>query len=53
MKIIKIKNCKECPHYYLDVTDSPYCSLCKRYFLKREKETFPSWCPLEDYKEGK
>ena len=49
MKIIKVKNCKECPKALLQ-----RCTLKVmgneeyKYIPNREYHTIPDWCPLEN-----
>ena len=53
MKIIKVKNCDECPR-----TIVGYCTMVSveddmyKHVKDEEWYSIPSWCPLEDYKEA-
>jgi len=58
MKIIKVKNCRECPHCI--ETDYPLDKypVCRKKFGMQgmifkipDIYKIPDWCPLEDYKE--
>lgn len=59
MKIIKVKNCHECPNIievgYPDYY--PACAekfrMCGKVFKIPDKNTIPDFCPLEDYKDEK
>ena len=56
MKIIKVKNCRECLHcIYVGYPDNyPSCAekfrMQGKVFKIPDIEIIPDWCPLEDYK---
>lgn len=59
MKIIKIKNCRECQHS-IEVGYPNYYPSCAEKFriqgivMKISNiDDIPDWCPLEDYNERK
>ena len=59
MKIIKIDNCRECGKFNYTGYPSKYICCLEWYRIKKEIrdikdiDTYPDWCPLEDYKDEK
>ena len=49
MKIIKVENCNKCP-LMMWTYQHDRCGR-KDYKDIKDLNTFPKWCPLEDYKE--
>lgn len=49
MKVIKIKNCKQCPHYVLNIFDEQFCTKYK--FVIRIIRGISAECKLPEYKE--
>jgi len=52
MKLLRITNCRECPHYWFN-RGRFECYKMERAFKNTDEiQNIPEWCPLEDIEEG-
>jgi hypothetical protein len=59
LKVIKIKICSECPHYYISTVEKEQAGVCGHDKSLEDMpalkdrvidKKIPKWCPLEDLK---